>query len=447
MVSRYVSESGIGRGPLVLFGSFAALEWTAQLVQVGVDVGMGTLWPRTSLHFVERAWVVAVALLVMWLRPPQQWPATSWRDIRYDTPVDVVFAVIVSSAFTLGAFDVHGFLILDRWSDHRWWGLTALVALVPLWRGGGVSSLEHFIAAAAAFVVPLLAWFVGVRSANGTIPAFVRQGLLHDGYNYRVTLRSEDSHGTDDVSAIAARLHAVGYSVEVERVTPHEIALRATSLHPQDPNVIDRALVQHRASIHWLARDQSPLDPRPGESHPGVWEGAQTVPLGRQRPLPVSRYVAADPELLAPTIASAHVPPGTFAAVFCATVRHDVRDCTPWLLESAAVVEARDVEHVGVRMDGPDGRLYVYARLDPRGTDRFAAETEARAGEMLGIVIDGRIVSRPVVNTSIRDGIIRIVPHRGLHGAALSEEISEDAAAFGPALYATWTRVTYALEP
>jgi preprotein translocase subunit SecD len=74
----------------------------------------------------------------------------------------------------------------------------------------------------------------------------------------------------------------------------------------------------------------------------------------------------------------------------------------PVVIDGADVVRA-----VAVRPDGI-GEWHVDFKLTPDATKRFAVATTAAVGEQLALIIDGQVVSAPVVEEPIWHGSVAI---------------------------------------
>jgi len=71
------------------------------------------------------------------------------------------------------------------------------------------------------------------------------------------------------------------------------------------------------------------------------------------------------------------------------------------------IVDANDVERAIARPDAqPGGGWSVYVDLTAEGTSAFESATEAAVGSPIAIVLDGLIVSSPVVATPITSGSV-----------------------------------------
>lgn len=71
----------------------------------------------------------------------------------------------------------------------------------------------------------------------------------------------------------------------------------------------------------------------------------------------------------------------------------------------AKIVDSSDVERAIARQDlEPDAGWIVYVDLTAEGTAAFETATAAAVGSKIAVIIDGRIVSSPVVAEPITSG-------------------------------------------
>lgn len=77
-----------------------------------------------------------------------------------------------------------------------------------------------------------------------------------------------------------------------------------------------------------------------------------------------------------------------------------------YLIENRAIIDGGNVAKAEVTYDQNTLRPQVIVNLDAIGRDAFAAATEAALGHKLAIVLDGRVISAPVVQSKIPGGQI-----------------------------------------
>jgi preprotein translocase subunit SecD len=96
----------------------------------------------------------------------------------------------------------------------------------------------------------------------------------------------------------------------------------------------------------------------------------------------------------------------------------------------AVIVDGGDVERAIAGPDAQPGAGWiVYVDLTPGGTTAFETATEAAVGSAIAIIIDGRIVSSPVVAAPITSGDVVVASGLTEHEAtSLASKIDPDQA-------------------
>jgi preprotein translocase subunit SecD len=79
------------------------------------------------------------------------------------------------------------------------------------------------------------------------------------------------------------------------------------------------------------------------------------------------------------------------------------KDQVLWL-EVETPITARMVASARPYLDGPDKRPTVGFQLTPEGAERFAALTRANVGRRIAILVGGRVVSAPRIQTEMSGG-------------------------------------------
>jgi preprotein translocase subunit SecD len=92
-----------------------------------------------------------------------------------------------------------------------------------------------------------------------------------------------------------------------------------------------------------------------------------------------------------------------------------------YLVEKASIVGGADVAQAEATYDAQPTRPIVQVDLSDGGRARFSDATEAAIGRKLAIVLDGRVVSAPVVQSRIPGGRIQIT----MGGSDLKEQERE----------------------
>lgn len=101
------------------------------------------------------------------------------------------------------------------------------------------------------------------------------------------------------------------------------------------------------------------------------------------------------------------IPPGSELVV--AENEFNV-DGTPvrYVLRSRAIITGEMLVDAHVTTDGRSGRPVVAMRFDPTGSRRFGESTAAGVGQRFAIVLDGKVISAPVIREPILGGVGQI---------------------------------------
>ena len=106
------------------------------------------------------------------------------------------------------------------------------------------------------------------------------------------------------------------------------------------------------------------------------------------------------------------------AAAHAGEAQAGFKDQTLWL-ESEAPITGRMVASARPFFDGPDRRPTVAFQLTPEGAARFAALTKANVGRRIAILVDGRVVAAPRIQTEMADGVGAISGDFSRHDASV----------------------------
>lgn len=85
-------------------------------------------------------------------------------------------------------------------------------------------------------------------------------------------------------------------------------------------------------------------------------------------------------------------------------VQAEFRDQRLWLEPDAPITGAM-IASARPFLDGPDHRPSVAFQLTAEGAARLAALTKANLGRRIAILVDGRVVAAPVIQTEMADGV------------------------------------------
>ncbi len=97
------------------------------------------------------------------------------------------------------------------------------------------------------------------------------------------------------------------------------------------------------------------------------------------------------------------VDDSTDVAAHAGEAQAGFRDQVLWL-EAEVPITGKMVASARPFLDGPDRHPTVAFQLTPEGAARFAALTKANVGRRIAILVDGRVVAAPRIQTEMADG-------------------------------------------
>lgn len=88
--------------------------------------------------------------------------------------------------------------------------------------------------------------------------------------------------------------------------------------------------------------------------------------------------------------------------------RNEAEKRPPMLVKKDAALSGSDIESASVAMENFTGQPTVQIEFNPKGTKIFSAITRENVGKQLAIVLNGEILSAPVIQEEIKGGQARI---------------------------------------
>lgn len=340
--------------------------WHADLLALR-DLGTFSVTPVLASPLLPLA---AVALLLA-LRPPK-WPVPVVHALESRSPVSlllvpyVIGALVPEGGQTLGEGLVG--LFLDTLLS--WAGVVGVAVL--LWTrpagAGGWRRVVHGGMAVAAVLVPL--GMVGVWAVDLalTSPRFAGSSDVE----VRVTYEGDVSER--DLQRLERRMAGIGTGGQIVREGTS--AVRVTLLG------VDAA-----QALPWLA-------------DAGTRGGRFTVhPVARVRTAEIRSLLAdvADPQ------DPSTWPPPPRGLLWGPEPCRDLRVCRVHLLEPA-FFDAHQIEGASAGLDPRMGMAGVDLQFTSEGRERFGEWTAAHVGDQMALVLDGAVMSAPVVREPIRGG-------------------------------------------
>lgn len=401
-----IDRSRRAYGALFLAFLVGAEGAAGSLASAGPQIALGMVTPLSALIFFVApfAWLVIAAVLIL---RPVEWPVVLYRDVELRSGWDV-----------LGLAALGGVPLFAGGST-----LAQLAQDVPI-RGAAVMlGVVPSVAVAAAVVVmrfknpakPTAAreWGPGVVTAavlgaclllfatglvtSGTLETALTPGPLEGDASFTLTLAPRGRFATGDGDAMIRRLDALGARARLARSTPDEIELVVEAASDVQ-SVID-ALTPRSLELRFARElDEDPYLDRPGLSplRSGDYDHLHRV-RGWQGPCPLIEELAAAPS-----------PTADDLAIERATAFGDEGRCTLHLLEPAVVLTGRDVADATVGTDSYSNAPIVMLTLTDRAAEAFESATATHIHRALAIVVDGEVLSAPIVQSAIPGGHLQI---------------------------------------
>ena len=234
-----------------------------------------------------------------------------------------------------------------------------------------------------------------------------------------VLLSSTGKSGVADAARILARLKALGVDASLIEAKSNAITLNVT-VEPEAQTLIKTVTRRGVLGFHRVLASHGP----PGERE---WKLPKPPKQGKLDLSPIAPQLAQLKKEL-PTTQQALVNCAQYAGGTHAT-------CRVLVIEKQAALEKPELTKVTVAME--DWGVAVHIGFGPKAASAFAALTREMKGRTLAIIVDGDIVSAPVVQEAITGGQVALTV-----GGSLSEQRAEAQALattlhFG-ALESTW---------
>ncbi|MCB9596028.1 MAG: hypothetical protein H6719_25125 [Sandaracinaceae bacterium] len=257
---------------------------------------------------------------------------------------------------------------------------------VRAWGAPAVGALAALASLTAAFLA---------FSAAGGIEAALDPGPLAGDASYRIVLEAEDQFVAGDADAMVERLSSLGARATIESRDERRIALHiegsddvATVLDALQPRILEMSFTEEL--------DVDPL--------------AGTFGLG---PVPSNDYGSGrvrgwrgDCEALEAYLME---PPGDCEPALERSHDSDTGvECTLHCLEAEVILTGADVADARVQSDPQMGMPFVSIELTPEAAAHFGDATGSHVHRVLAILIDGEVVSAPVVQSRIDGGRVQI---------------------------------------
>ena len=354
----------------------------------GFAIGTHGLLGALPLLAVPMA-MLALAI-VLALRTPSSWPAKLTGSLELRSAFDVLAApaaVAMLMGVTVGSVSAPELLRAAVIV-----GATIALALLLHRRAGEVGSRRSLwplglaVGALALVVAPMSMGF----ATSGALAGAFSPGPLAGEARFTITLAAIDPFQDGDAQAMVDHLRALDAAASIVSADEQRITLRVEGA--RDSESVLEALRPHTLALH-LVQETFPSVPLPDgvSAYEGKPEGPCEV-LERFAPsvgchAALERVVESDEGALA---------------------RGEPTNCRLHCLEPRAIITGADVADASVVVDPYSGSPVVSATLTDAAAGQFGDATAANVGRQLAIVLDGEIVSAPVIQSAIRRGQIQI---------------------------------------
>jgi hypothetical protein len=441
----WISRRGIGRGPLILFGVSSALQGYTALHELGQRAGRDGIEGVYTLIALASGIPLALVFIALSRRGTLEWPVVLKRGLVLTTPIDLLVMPYLAGHLALELIQRPLAVAAANNVNPLPWvaQLDTLAALataagITVWLAGRPSrglNGGYLVAAICAPLMAIMPVAVAISTdRDATFSRFLGRGRGFEGSaEFDVLLAAEGGDGGRDAPILVQRLRAFGVRAEIGESAPGRIRLKLTGSEELQ-NALSRVLSRGKLTIAAIAQAQGSLRPdqETSQRHPNLEV--------RQEYDGTPYYVARTREEI---------------AVLCSTVPKDSEvgidedggSYSAWILDPATLTE-RDVRNARVATDPQTNRPYVQVELTAEGARRFADATERMVKRKLAIVIDGEILSAPVVQQRIDGGIVQI----SVGGTEAPDETYAEARALAAALESramsrAWSLASIAAAP
>lgn len=413
----WISKRGIGRGPLVLFAVVALLDTGLELSRFGAAAGRDGIDSTLSLIQLASGIPAALVLFALSRRGAIEWPMPVRGGWVLTSPIDLL--ILPYLAGRVAASVVPAMII--PWLPQ----LETIVALasaagITVWLIGRPARGIRPGYFAAAVLAPLLS-IVPVAAAiaadrDATLLRFLGRGRGFEGTSrFDVLLSAEGGDGVRDAPILVQRLDALGVKAKIAEAALGRVRLRLTGSEDVG-RALPLVLMRGKLAIAPIAVDQGVLEPN-AETR------AKYPALSVEQDADgTSHYLAQSKSELDGLLAT--IPKDSRAAI-----ERQLGGYVPYLLEEPVLTD-RDVNKAHVATVPEMGRPYIQVQLTRAAAKRFSELTARMANRKLAIVLDGEILSAPVVQSRIEGGRVHVT----LNGEGTIDEQHADARATAAAL-------------
>lgn len=419
-----VDRSRAAHGALflaLLAGTSGALgaAWRA-----GAMAGLGQVSPLYALSELALPLALAIVSVAIALRPAR-FPVKLFGPVELRSGWDAL-AIPAAGAIPFAAYSGG----VDAIDGSTSGALRALVGVVTLGLAIGLAAfwvrrapeagarpLGAAIGGFAVLALALGALALGFASAGG-VEAALAPGPLAGEARFTVVLEAETRFADGDADAMVERIHALGARATIEAADARRVTLRVEGA--SEPGAVTDALAPRVLELSFTREFQD-------DTLAGAFA---TVPSGdydrgvirgwRGECARIAALLDGPPE-------GCDVP-----AMEAPRDGDEPAECTLHCLEDEVILGGADVADAQVQED-PNGVGPILAiELTADAAEHFEAATRSHLRRALAIVIDGEVVSAPIVMSAIPGGRVVITLGTARDPSAQRREASALAVALRP---------------
>ena len=421
VMSDAVSCTRIVSGPLFFFGLSAVWWEIGQLAWFGRDPAlfsplMVESAPRDiAMVFVPQGLALGIVLGAI-IRYRLTWPLRVYRGLRLQSGFDAVF--IPWLGLVPGLFTPISTPFASSLSRLSPVAISLGIALgFAFWcRRSSTAKRSWALSLGLVVALPTAAAWVAIVSLllQGNLTYLMPDRWLwpqsyHGVFDINCA-RCDSSDTSHDAVAIETRLEAMGVRAEVSPRGPHSLRLALEGGGDIAGLLARHVLRPRRLDFQIVAVDQSALlSAYHGGNYPDLV--LETDSYGD----PPQEWVKGpSAESFARLLPAVSLSSTELVAIGCDLQNPRGLDprpnrCTARILDATQTVSGHRITDAYVGSDSDDSsRAVVYAELDRLGTDQFATVTGNNVGHLFAIVLDGEILSAPLINEPIAGGRVQI---------------------------------------
>ena len=378
-LAQWVTKHGAMLGVVLITGAVVVAQDVALLKRGWHMASAGEVPLAPLAHALP--WMLS--LLALWWAKPAAWPVQAPLHFVLRSRWEVVLLPLAvgRAAGTAGLVSVPISIA------------AALVGWSALNKANPSRGSPVFLAAALMALAPglaLVAWPVGERVLEARTP-----GPYAGGGNFEVELTCANASAevtAHDAEILERRLARVRVKSTVRADGPGRLRLTLAQLGSAQDLLADLT-PRYRLRFQLVARDQALLSPRELD-----WQAAG---LEVESDYDGRAITGPTEESLRPLLDGVEVPAGYEVGVECRERPEGTR-CHAKLLETEGALEGRTIREASVGRDS-QGQPNVFIEFNDEGTAQLS-RLSSELGRQLAIVLDGKILSSPTIQSRIDEG-------------------------------------------